>query len=218
MKLISHHGICFRYQPNSLKALSQAIDRGFKFIEIDIRLTKDNEPVCSHDPGLDGRKSEVRSHSYKHFKSVGGLPHFREALDLLNGKIDTLWLDIKSISPGVTDVVTNTLIASDFMGHVGVLAFNSSILRSFKRTGLTVYKLAYATPTESKLSEYSGAVAHSAHYKGESYESKELYLWGLKDIHDLRHQICRSLLVPNPKGHEGISGAIIDFVPWGVTW
>lgn len=50
-RVIAHRG--YGNPENSLKAYQSAYDAGFKYVETDVRFTKDNVPVCIHDTGVD---------------------------------------------------------------------------------------------------------------------------------------------------------------------
>lgn len=51
-KLVAHRGYAKNYPENSLKAFSEAINCGGKFLELDVQLTKDHIPCVIHDDNL----------------------------------------------------------------------------------------------------------------------------------------------------------------------
>ncbi|ORZ35388.1 PLC-like phosphodiesterase, partial [Catenaria anguillulae PL171] len=53
MLCIGHRGIAALYPENTLPSLVAALDQGADGIELDIRLTLDNEVIVMHDPTLD---------------------------------------------------------------------------------------------------------------------------------------------------------------------
>ncbi|WP_372597461.1 glycerophosphodiester phosphodiesterase family protein [Amphritea sp.] len=48
-RLVAHRGYASRYPENSLLAIERALASGAKFVEVDIQLTADLEPVLYHD-------------------------------------------------------------------------------------------------------------------------------------------------------------------------
>ena len=51
VRVVAHRG--YGEPENSLKAYQNAYDAGFKYVETDVRFTKDNVPVCIHDTKVD---------------------------------------------------------------------------------------------------------------------------------------------------------------------
>jgi glycerophosphoryl diester phosphodiesterase len=105
MHLIAHRGgvVDAQRRENSTGAITAAIERGYWMIEIDLRRTKDGEPVLHHDPTLqryyrDSRRPEELT--WSELKALraeadGGSPvHFEEACALCSGKM-RLMLDLK---------------------------------------------------------------------------------------------------------------------------
>jgi glycerophosphoryl diester phosphodiesterase len=105
LHLIAHRGgVVDAGRPeNSAAAIQAAIERGYWMIEVDVRRTKDGEPVLHHDPTLqryyhDPRRPEDLTWSeLKQLRATpgGGAPiHFEEACALSNGRM-RLMLDLK---------------------------------------------------------------------------------------------------------------------------
>lgn len=105
MHLIAHRGgVVDAHRPeNSAGAITAAIERGYWMIEVDVRRTKDGEPILHHDPTLqryygDSRRpEELTSTEIKMLRAnpAGGSPlHFEQACALCNGKM-RLMLDLK---------------------------------------------------------------------------------------------------------------------------
>jgi glycerophosphoryl diester phosphodiesterase len=119
--IFGHHGISTTANPpyaeNSLDAARYAEDYGLTGIEYDIRLTKDNVPICVHDPSINIRltmKGPLAG-AYDQYKFA----FLREYVDLIDGQkipsveevlnvvidetnLQHVWLDIK----GNPDVFT----------------------------------------------------------------------------------------------------------------
>ena len=53
MQIIAHRGASFLEPENTLRAVKKAIKMGANFVEVDVRMSKDNELVIMHDPDVD---------------------------------------------------------------------------------------------------------------------------------------------------------------------
>ena len=104
--LIAHRGgVVDNGRPeNSAAAISAAIEHGYWMIEVDVRRTKDGEPILHHDPTLQRYYGDTRRPeelTWKELKALranpgGGSPvHFDQACSMCNGKT-RLMLDLKA--------------------------------------------------------------------------------------------------------------------------
>ncbi len=103
--LIAHRGgvVDDQHPENSPGSLQAAIDRGYWMIEVDIRRTKDGEPILQHDGtfgrfyGVDRAVEDMTWAQVSKLRSEpGGTSpiHFREVCRMCQGKVG-LMLDIK---------------------------------------------------------------------------------------------------------------------------
>lgn len=63
-RLVAHRGFRNRYPENTLLAFTRAVESGARFVETDIMLSADLQPVLYHDPDLQrvsGRRGAVQS-------------------------------------------------------------------------------------------------------------------------------------------------------------
>jgi glycerophosphoryl diester phosphodiesterase len=106
MRLIAHRGgvVDSTLPENSPGAVQSAIDRGYWMIEVDVRQTRDGEPVLYHDRTLEKYFSETRGveectwAELRKLKSNPGAKaplHFEELCALCGGKM-RLMLDLKA--------------------------------------------------------------------------------------------------------------------------
>jgi glycerophosphoryl diester phosphodiesterase len=105
-KLIAHRGgiVGESYPENSPGSLQAAIDRGYWMIEVDIRCTKDGEPILQHDPDFRrfyNNPGKVGDMTWAEIRKLRATPgnyapiHFSEVCRMCEGKVK-LMLDIKS--------------------------------------------------------------------------------------------------------------------------
>jgi hypothetical protein len=104
--LIAHRGgvVDSQRPENSGAAITAAIERGYWMIEVDVRRTKDGEPVLHHDSTLQRYYGESRRPEELTWRELrmlraepgGGSPlHFEQACAMCKGKV-RLMLDLKS--------------------------------------------------------------------------------------------------------------------------
>jgi glycerophosphoryl diester phosphodiesterase len=105
-KLIAHRGglVDDGHAENSPGSVKGAIDRGYWMLEVDIRRTKDGEPVLQHDANFKryyGDPRAVEELTWEQISRLRATPgntspiHFRDLCKLCSGKT-RLMLDIKS--------------------------------------------------------------------------------------------------------------------------
>ena len=141
---IAHRGLHALHIPeNSLLAFEKAKERGFG-IELDVRLTKDNQVVVFHDEALDrltGVIGKTNAFTYEELSkfSLQGtdqkIPLLREVLQLVNGVIP-IYIEIKN-----TDFFSNNYILEkniyeeirNYNGSLTVISFNPFSLSWFKK-------------------------------------------------------------------------------------
>jgi glycerophosphoryl diester phosphodiesterase len=72
-ELVAHRGFAARYPENTLPALEAAVSAGARFVEVDVQLSSDGEPVLFHDRTLErmcGVKGRVHEST---LAELGGL-------------------------------------------------------------------------------------------------------------------------------------------------
>jgi glycerophosphoryl diester phosphodiesterase len=106
LRLIAHRGgvVDEDHPENSPGSIQAAIQRGYWMIEVDIRATKDGEPILQHDPtfkryyGVDRRPEDMTWAELTALRSTPGNTspiHFQQVCDMCKGRI-RLMLDIKN--------------------------------------------------------------------------------------------------------------------------
>lgn len=93
--IIAHRGSHETFQENTLEAYKHAIELGVDGIEVDVRVTKDDDLILFHDRHL--RQDKVRNLTYKQISDVVDyhVPFAYEALELSS---DIIWnLELKTI-------------------------------------------------------------------------------------------------------------------------
>lgn len=147
-EIAAHKGYSSVAPENTLPAFEKAIECGCAdYIELDIRLSKDKVPICTHDANfekLTGCKKEVYDMTLDEIKelSVGTnypdypdckIATFEEALQMCQGKIDLI-VEIKASpkSPELEQIAVELLEKYDYIGHCVVHSGNYESLKKIK--------------------------------------------------------------------------------------
>ncbi|KAB2338171.1 hypothetical protein F7731_00945 [Cytobacillus depressus] len=122
---IAHRGASFHAPENTLAAFQKAVDLGFDYIELDIRLSKDEQLVVLHDEDVrrtTNGKGAIGDFTVKELKMLDAgswfsedfknerIPLLEEVLALFGGTIGIL-IDVKSPEkqPGMTEILSDIL-------------------------------------------------------------------------------------------------------------
>ena len=127
---------------NSLTAIKRAVDDNLA-IECDVRLTKDEKVVVSHDDslkrvfGVDKLISECTYEEVYEY-SKGEVPLFSEVLSLVNGKIGIM-VEIKSTKNRKLKKFVYDIL-KEYKGKYVVVSFDPFILGYFKRKDSSIIR------------------------------------------------------------------------------
>jgi glycerophosphoryl diester phosphodiesterase len=102
MKIISHRGARGLAPENTIKGIEKAMMHNVDEIEIDVRVTKDNQVILNHDEELtdaSGNKLLIKEANYQELKKhKADLTTLDEAIAVINKKIP-LHIEIKPTEP-----------------------------------------------------------------------------------------------------------------------
>lgn len=73
MQVIAHRGASFFEPENTIRAIEKAIKMGADFVEVDVRMSKDNKPVIMHDPDVNrttNGKGFVKDYTLQELKKL----------------------------------------------------------------------------------------------------------------------------------------------------
>ena len=102
-RIVAHRGGAGDAPENTLLAFKKAIDLGCDVVELDVRLTKDNQVVVIHDDDIDrttNGRGKVAKMTLKQIKKFNceekqKIPTLQEVIDLCKGKID-IYIELKA--------------------------------------------------------------------------------------------------------------------------
>ncbi|MEM1577399.1 MAG: glycerophosphodiester phosphodiesterase [Candidatus Pacearchaeota archaeon] len=132
--IVAHRGASAYELENTLEAFKKAIDLGAKFIECDVRKSKDNELVVIHDSSLQRlwRRAEyvneLNADELKNFK----IPKLSEVIDLIKKYKDVkLLIEIKE--EGIEEKLIDLLKKKHFLRKAIIVSFFEKSLEKIKQ-------------------------------------------------------------------------------------
>ncbi|MBQ8681530.1 MAG: glycerophosphodiester phosphodiesterase [Bacilli bacterium] len=136
--IIAHRGIHDNKQvyENTLEAFSLAINKGY-IIELDVRLTKDQQIVVFHDENtkrITNQDLIIEESTYQELnqQDIIHIPLLEEVLNLVNGKVPIL-IEIKQFNTVGTLEAKLMSILNTYQGKYAIQSFNPKVLYWFKK-------------------------------------------------------------------------------------
>lgn len=159
--IVAHRGASFDAPENTIAAIELAILAQSDYVEIDVRMTKDNIPIIIHDRTTgrttnDTRNRPVKDLTLEEIKSLDAgswfhedfanekIPTLEEALLSAKGRID-VFLDLKESTIFFEELVVEIIESLDMASNITILSFNNLQLRRFKERNLELKTLLLIT-------------------------------------------------------------------------
>lgn len=124
---------------NTIEAYTAAINDKSP-IELDVRLTSDNQVICLHDNDLKrlfNRERLVSDISYKRINKLRNdlqVPLLKDVLELVDGKIE-LMIEIKNLNSKLNKILVSKVyeLLKDYKGKYVIVSFNPFILNKYRK-------------------------------------------------------------------------------------
>jgi len=137
LKIIAHRGASYFEPENTLKAYKRAIEMGADFVELDVRMSKDNELIIMHDPDISrttngkGLVNDFTLDELKEFDAGKGerIPTLKGVIDFVKNKVG-LVIEIKE--PGTEKAILEKIEENDIENIILTSFFHKSIKNVFK--------------------------------------------------------------------------------------
>lgn len=116
---------------NTIEAFKGAVEDGLG-VELDVRLTKDNQVVVSHDGNLKrvfGIEKIIEESNYEEIKEY--VPLFKDVLNLINDKVGVM-VEVKSSKVGMLEEETYKIL-KEYKGRCVIVSFNPFTLNYFRK-------------------------------------------------------------------------------------
>ena len=138
-KIIGHRGSCGEFPENTLLGIKEAIKNGVDGVEIDVRLTKDNQLVVIHDETVDrttNGEGKVENLALKEIKELDAgdgekIPTLQEVMDLIRETGLLLAIEIKCQK--AENIVIDCILNNNLQGNTLVKSFDHRIVQKVKK-------------------------------------------------------------------------------------
>jgi len=135
--VIAHRGASFYEPENSISAVKKALELRSDMIEVDVRITKDNEIIVIHDAIVDRTTDGTGYIKYMELRDIKKLrinkkekiPTLQEIIDLIKGKCK-LNIEIKEYK--AVDKILKIIKDNNINDEVLISSFNEKILKHIK--------------------------------------------------------------------------------------
>lgn len=142
MQIIAHRGASFLEPENTLRAVRKAIKMGADFVEVDVRMSKDNKLVIMHDPDVDRTTNGngfVKDYTLQELKKLDAgngesIPTLDEVISCVKGRIG-LVIEIKE--PG-TEVKVLEKINENNLENVMLTSFYHKSIKNVRKMNPSV--------------------------------------------------------------------------------
>lgn len=190
--VIGHSGAAGLEPENTLKALRRALDLSLDLVEVDVRVTRDGEPILLHDEGFErvgGVSAKARELTLRDIRDrirVGGevVPTLREALEAVGGRMGVI-IDLKDSNWGGVHSVIRVVVDEGAVEWVALVSKRLETLEAAKSIEPRVQTGASfeSPPTRVVDASRIGCSLISIHYKLATRATIELaHRLGLKVV------------------------------------
>jgi len=191
--LVAHRGAhdLVGVTENTLPAFQRCLDAGVWGVELDVRLTADNEPVIHHDDHcgrlFGERDTVIKDVSFAVLRDrVPEIPHLLEVASQFGGKLH-LMLEVKESwrqRPTIVDAVCKCLEKFEPGADFHLLALVPDYLEGFRRVVPPSAYIDVAQTNTNRILKQTLALGHGA-------LAGSFALIGERQLQKLRHAGCR---------------------------
>lgn len=154
--LVAHRGYPARLPENTLPSIEAALQAGARYVEVDVQLSKDAEPVLFHDRdlqrlcGQDGTVHDYNWHELQVFRVHDrsrdmdnvldiAIPHLHELVALLRQHPDvTVFIELKRISLerfGIQEVIEQVLpLLQPIKSQAALISYSLEAMQYLRQT------------------------------------------------------------------------------------
>jgi len=157
--LVAHRGYSGQYPENTLLAYEAAYEQGARFMELDLQMTSDNQPVLHHDISLQrmaGVDLDVREISADRFKTYNA-NYAERFLEEYSDNTFTTFTEFCDWLRGKPEVTIFVEIKQDSIDHFGLDTFMDKVYQCI--VDAKVEKQCVIISFNQKLIEYSRSLS-----------------------------------------------------------
>jgi glycerophosphoryl diester phosphodiesterase len=183
-EITAHRGYSINAKENTLNAFKKAKEAGAKWIELDVRKTKDNVIVVSHDDNLKRvfkKNLIIKNTKYSVLKKYN-IPTLKESLKL--AKDYDLHVNIELKEAGYEKEIIKIVNELDLKSNVVITSFNYDALKNVEKLDSSFTTL-FTVGSTKNVDKYNKVDGYSVLFTGTSKEKIEelhnqgkiVYLW-----------------------------------------
>lgn len=194
ISITSHRGSCYYCNENSIKSIEKAIESGCDYVEIDLRTTKDNKIILSHDDNLKrlyNKDVYIKELTLQEINNIsnGEIPTLEEVFKDFKHKIKfNLELKVKDQNDILPMEVSKLINKYDMDDYVLVTSFNKKIICDYKTKNKSM-KVGYISNKKNEDYVNLNIDVLSLNYKLINEElvkelhnnNKEVHVWTVND-------------------------------------
>ncbi|MBM3743211.1 MAG: hypothetical protein FJW46_02760 [Actinobacteria bacterium] len=193
MKVFAHRGFSSKFPEATRASFEGAIEIGADGLECDIRLTKDQIPVCFHDRNLKriaGVSKPVAKLTLRELQEVTDITTLRELIELANKKDKELLIETKHPSRFGRGVENAVLSEIEGKSKITVMSFSLfAVLWLRKKICSTGYVVAHRwrllfIPTEIVAIDFK--LFNRSRWARKRLTKKIVYLWTVNDVKKIK--------------------------------
>lgn len=168
MIVVAHRGASAEAPENTLEAFDLALKQGARFLECDVRKTRDGKIIVIHDEKIDrttsgkGKVAEYKLEELQEF----GIPSLREVLLLVKKKEARIFVEIKEI--GIEKKVLAEIKKTGMKRNVVVISFLKESLKKMKlldKSIKTGFVFLYSFSNKLNIAKNIGAEYALPHFR-----------------------------------------------------
>ena len=193
MKVFAHRGFSHKYPEATRSAYEGAIEVNADGLECDIRLTKDQIPVCFHDRNLKriaGVSKPVAKLTLRELQELTDVITLRELVKLADKKDKELLIETKHPSRFGRGVENAVLSEIEGKSKITVMSFSLlAVLWLRKRIRSTGYVVAHRwrllfIPTEIVAIDFQ--LFNRSRWARKRLSKKIVFLWTINDVKEIK--------------------------------
>jgi glycerophosphoryl diester phosphodiesterase len=218
---VGHRGAKAYKTENTIDSYQKAIELGVNAIELDVRISKDLEPVISHDDNLKkvyGRNISLKEVTLKEIRELTAnrMMTLEEALNFIEKKVEKIFVELKET--GYEKKILNIIRKEKLMDRVVLISFHEEALVHIRKlsanieTGFIYTKFRnpvdYALTLRAQYLLPLYRFVHSANVEAAHRKNIKVIVWTINTKREVREYIAKEvdgIATDKPDIFKGIS-------------
>ncbi|MBV06393.1 MAG: glycerophosphodiester phosphodiesterase [Gammaproteobacteria bacterium] len=145
-KIIAHRGASEDAPENTLASVASAFDQNADGVEVDVRLTKDNQIVCHHDKSClrtSGNSMNIKDSNYEELNKLDvgswfgdkwreeSIPLLREVIDLIPNEKE-IYIEVKTGTEIIEHLLNEIYQYKEKINKMSIISFYPEVIKEIK--------------------------------------------------------------------------------------